>query len=87
MSGQRTTVRQADGLSGYGHRPDGIKLMIAERSLMYAEKRLTSPQEAKELRRAAESAFDLEAIRTRHRAALARDRNEQEPKRAMLYTI
>lgn len=55
----------------YGPRPDGIKLMIAERSRMYAERRRKSPEEPKEFRRPSPDNTDLEAIRSRHRAEAA----------------
>ncbi len=55
----------------YGPRPDGIKLMIAERSRMYAERRLSSPEEPKEFRAPMRDFSDLEAIRARHRIELA----------------
>jgi len=54
----------------YGPRRDGVKLMIAERSRMYAERRRSSPEEPKEFRRPAQNFADLEAIRATHRAAL-----------------
>jgi hypothetical protein len=53
----------------YGPRADGIKLMIAERSRMYAERRRSSPEEPREFQRPAQNFADLEAIRARHRAA------------------
>lgn len=56
----------------YGPRPDGIKAMIRARSRMYAERRLSSPEEPYDLRRPAQDFRDLEAIRTRHRSELAR---------------
>lgn len=58
----------------YGPRPDGIKLMIAERSRMYSERRRTSPEEPKQFRREAGRPFDLEALRARHRIESARER-------------
>lgn len=51
----------------YGPRPDGIKLMIAERSLMYAQRRMRSVAEPKAFHRPPVNNVDLEAIRARHR--------------------
>jgi hypothetical protein len=63
----------------YGPRPDGIKLMIAERSRMYAERRRFSAAEPRELRGRLRDNSDLEAIRARHRTeAFRRDFPEGE---------
>ncbi|WP_440531806.1 hypothetical protein [Variovorax sp. YR566] len=61
----------------YGPRPDGIKLMIAERSRMYAERRWRSSEEPKEFRRPVQANSDLESIRARHRAELAQRDSER----------
>ena len=64
---ERKAKLKREMLKLYGPRPDGIKAMIRERSRMYAERRLSSPEEPKELRRPVQDNSDLEAIRARHR--------------------
>lgn len=61
----------------YGPRPDGIKALIRERSRMYAERRLSSPEEPKEFQRPSHQNTELETIRSRHRAELARRASER----------
>lgn len=65
----------------YGPRPDGIKLMIAERSRMYAERRRSSPEEPKEFRRPAQGLWNIETVRARHKAELMQSRNERDRQR------